>query len=770
MPLPLRLRHIPIPCSASKHTPLQMACWLQSRIQQDMVDNKLETRLTLPIPKQKHAAAQRRDWVKTLLMLNIPNSSCPSHLQELLKHIGPPPTVISFMPQPAFDIPGLAVDPESVQKARQLAAPLPKLIHSHEIAFGVRSLGMELPDSFTWDQLQEVVEQLLKNRDKWSQAGISIPDLSIPHGKPNQKAAFLQVDHFIKRMEGFVSEVKDDTLPSVPLVTDLAAKHGLQPIDTNPAFFGPGTLMLWPVMDLSDSLQLPQGASLTSERALHDILAQATIRTIKEHFRLDGYIKPGETGVWVDDKTSPVPRRVATVRPIVGPKLITSFGVGLQVGPLHKVANNVDQTMTSLAELGGIPNTPASLANHWAEVFADLLNATPKRSAGFKFKVQKSALKLKAMENPLAKGPAWTVDHLEDSALGWRTQSHVDTSLKRSLFFDDKVCRLTANWPLHKMGDLFDSASARITDIERGDHGRYGKKALPQINGVMKTMGAVSELAQGRPWLGVDKIMDAWHTRPINMTTISKLDLHMLDHRPVILGNESFPKLEPIPPTELISDLDLTWPDLAVPEVESIDQQPTYALDLEDSWKRYCGWVLRLLRESSLGRQLDTRLLDHSARFVTAEMMTNSGVALAVIKGANSSIARSIHHGLNYMQCAAVYRRALTASGQPRGDAATLSRQEARLILPHRRRISRRWEKHVEPVKRIGAAYRGGLLPPEDFGQALTRLVRHPGQNQFSRRASKIIEARYGKQILRATGLKKAPPTWRADEDFLGRY
>ncbi|KAI6357311.1 hypothetical protein MCOR25_007698 [Pyricularia grisea] len=727
-----------------------------------MIDNRLEIHLARPIPKKKSTENQKRQWVKELLKLNVPHNSSPVHFEHLLNHIGPPPTVLSFVPQPTFDIPGLAVGDKRGQKAKHLATPLPNQIYSPHVTHSARLLGMKLPHFFTLDQVRKVIDALLDTCDMWTRAGEK--SWSMTPRKSEELTEFLrELNHFTRSMQKVMDEA-DAT--SLPLVTDLAAKSRLQPMDTNPAFFG-GTLMLWPIMDLKDDLQLPSGASFASEQGLHDLLAQATIRTIKKCFNRDAYIKPGETGVWLNDKTLSVPRRIATIRPILGPDLITSFGVGLQVGPLPKEANKVDQTMTSLAELGDMPSTAASLAKHWMEEFAGLL-AENAGIAAKKFSPQMKKAARKAMERSrIEKGPAWTVDHLEDAALGWRAQSPFDPSWERHLTEGPK---LVADSSLYSMACLFDQASSKVLWLERNVN---LKKDPSQVNEVLDIMEIASEVAQGRPWLGVDKIMDTWRSRPINMTTMSELDLHMLDHRAVIPGNESFPKIKPIPAKELITESELIWPDLTVSKVDRIFPKPTYDPELVAPYKHYCAWVLRILRESSCGRHLDARLTDHSVRYVTGEMLAQSAVTLAVLKGASSSIATSIKYGLNYMQCAALYRRALTTPQEQPDDNAfpsRLSHLEARLVFPQNRILARRGEKLLNPVKAFSSGYFGGLLPPEDFDETLKRLERFPGDRAFSKKAMRVIKGRYGKNVLRATGLQKAPPNWRVIEDFLGRF
>ncbi|TLS26546.1 hypothetical protein PpBr36_05494 [Pyricularia pennisetigena] len=772
MPLPLRLRHIPIPCSTTQHTPLQMACWLQSRTQQAMNDRQLKILLALPIGKKNNAELQKRGWIKKLLAVNVPNTSSPSHIEHLLKHVGPPPTVISFMPQPAFDVPGLARDADGGQKAQQLAATFSKLMFSHDVAHSARSLGIMLPDFFTWDQLRKVIESLLDSCDKWRQANMDTREpesLSMPPSGPEELARFLQtLQDFTKSTRGFLDGAEDAS-PSVPLVTDLAAKHRLQPKDWNPAFFGPATLMLWPVMDLKDNVQLPLGAKFASDRGLHDLLAEATIRTIKKCFRRDAFVKPSETGVWVDDDTWFAARRIATVRPILGANKVTSFGVGLQVGPLPKEVNNADHEMISLAEIGDVPYTPASLASHWVEELAGLLSekatTVPKGSAP-EVKVKEATLN--TMDNSsVPRAPAWTVDHLEDSALGWRAQSHFDSGLKPTSPLRYKGSTLTADSPLTELGQVFDSESSKIPKLEKL---RRRDRTVSQTDDMVRVLKILSALAQGRPWLGVDKNMEAWHTRPIDMTTISNLKLDTLDHRAVIPSNSSFPKMEPVPEKERVAESELIWPDLAVPEVDSIDQQRPHDSDLEAAYKHYCAWLLRVLRESSCGRQLDARLTDHSARYVEGEMMANPSATIAIVKGSGASIAKNILYGLNYMQCAAVYRRVLTPDRHWRvGHEAPLSRQEARLVFPENRWLIPPEKQDLKIQRGLGSSFVGGLSLPETLDETLSRLERFPGSKKFSINGMKEIEARYGKEVVRAAGIKKAPATWQPLGDVLGR-
>ncbi|TLD20304.1 hypothetical protein PspLS_08723 [Pyricularia sp. CBS 133598] len=705
----------------------------------------------------------------------VPRNASPAHIEHLLNYLGPPPTVISFTPQPAFDIPGLASDPRRDPKAKMLATPLPRLIYSRELASAVRSLDIRLPDFFTWDQIRKVMEHQLNACDMWYNRDPE--SLSDPAKEREELDQFLQKSrHFSMTAIRFVTGITGDG-PSLPLVSDLAAECGLQPIEKNPAFFGPGTLMLWPVMDLTDKMQMFKGDNLASQQDLHDLLAQVTIKTIKKHLHLDTYIKPGETGVWVNEQTTSESRRIATVRPILGPDSITSFGVGLQVGPLIKEASKVDRTMTSLAELGDILDildTPADLAHHWVEEFAGVLAERAKieiqrYQPGFK---AKKAV-IQAIEDSLVpKAPEWTIDHLEDHALGWRAQSPFDPSLEEPLVEpDEKRPRLTAGSPLHIVGKLFDSAGIEVPTYDNGKYGRYLKKLHLQTAKIKHALQTGSELAQGRPWLGVDKTMETWHEREIHRNNMLKLDLVALDHRAVILGNGAFPKLEPVPEKERITESDLIWPDLSVLKVK-VDQEATYDLSSRQFYNHYGAWVLRVLRESSFGRQLDARLTDHSARYVAGEMLTNSAVALAVIKDADSSIAKGIKYGLNYIQRAAVYRRALmSVRKEPGEETAKLSRQEARLVLPYLRRLTGRQAKHRRLNRGFRSDYVGGLLPPEDFSETLERLVvRHPGQKKFSKNATEVIEARYGKEVLQATGLKKAPPNWRAKDDPFKRY
>lgn len=237
-----------------------------------------------------------------------------ARLSEWLRFARPPPAVISFTTRPTYLVPeSVAADDSKIEKLRQ-------------------PLRVEFPKPPEWSASNLIPQHL---RQKLANG---------PQDDP--------LDHSYE--------------PGVV---------GTPHIEES-AYLGPGQLILWPVLDPLDTIQLVNLRDRT-DGVYQSLLEATTIAILRRDFGIVGYSRPDAPGVWVGWKNEEQ-KRIATLQTnLVGADRV-AYGIAIHLksvgrvglGPWERI--NQDRDVTSVTDM--LANDmidlywrpdQISLINHW---------------------------------------------------------------------------------------------------------------------------------------------------------------------------------------------------------------------------------------------------------------------------------------------------------------------------------------------------------------------------------------------------------------------